>query len=436
MGMVHVNGYRPLPDHTTWCFVPAHKCRRKSRAPGWVFLSLVLAIFIPFQGMAAETPETDLKSVERALKQSEARSRSLALDAKRITKERAKIRKTLISAARDTQIRQRAIDRLKNHVARLRAQERAKTQSLNARRKSLTELIAALQRIARHPPEAVMAYSATPQDTLRSALLLRSAIPEVESRARELKETLSALTRLRTLAGKREANLASKVTALKHKRRELYQLLKKKRALEKKALSKHTRSKNDVLQLAAKAKSLRDLLEKLKQHKKRLRTARLLPPPSRHQRRTKRKLPKHSETRPFVVARARGNFAPPVLGTITARYGAKVNFGPKNKGLRISTTPQAQVIAPFDGLVVFAGPFRGYGRLLIIDHGGGYHTLLSGLERIDTDVNQRLLTGEPIGTMGQPSKGRPELYLELRRNGQPINPLPWLAAPPTDKVSG
>ncbi|MBT7897810.1 MAG: peptidoglycan DD-metalloendopeptidase family protein, partial [Rhodospirillales bacterium] len=166
------------------------------------------------------------------------------------------------------------------------------------------------------------------------------------------------------------------------------------------------------------------------------RTARLLPPPSRHQRRTKRNLPKHGETRPFVVARARGNFAPPVLGTITARYGSKANFGPKNKGLRISTTPQAQVIAPFDGLVVFAGPFRGYGRLLIIDHGGGYHTLLSGLERIDTDVNQRLLTGEPIGTMGQPSKGRPELYLELRRNGQPINPLPWLAAPPTDKVSG
>jgi septal ring factor EnvC (AmiA/AmiB activator) len=111
-------------------------------------------------------------------------------------------------------------------------------------------------------------------------------------------------------------------------------------------------------------------------------------------------------------------------------------MGTRAKGLSFTTAPGARVVAPHGGHVVFAGPFRGYGRLLIIDHGEGYHTLLAGLGRIDVAVNQRLLAGEPIGIMALSGKGNPRLYLELRRNGRPVNPLPWLAAKPTDKVSG
>ncbi len=81
------------------------------------------------------------------------------------------------------------------------------------------------------------------------------------------------------------------------------------------------------------------------------------------------------------------------------------------------------------------GPFRGYGQLLIIEHGEGYHTLVAGLSRIDGEVGQWLLAGEPIGQMGDGEGGRPSLYVEFRRNGEPINPLPWLAASETE-VSG
>ena len=87
----------------------------------------------------------------------------------------------------------------------------------------------------------------------------------------------------------------------------------------------------------------------------------------------------------------------------------------------------AQVIAPHNGKVVFAGNFRGYGQLLIIDHGEGYHTLLAGMVRIDGTMGQYVLSGEPVGVMGTPKDGKPSLYIELRRNSQPINPIPWLA---------
>jgi septal ring factor EnvC (AmiA/AmiB activator) len=92
-------------------------------------------------------------------------------------------------------------------------------------------------------------------------------------------------------------------------------------------------------------------------------------------------------------------------------------------------------VAPYDGQVAFSGPFRGYGQILIIDHGEGYHTLLVGLSRIDGGEGQKVVAGEPVGLMGNSDSGRPALYVELRRNGRPINPLPWLTAR-NDKAGG
>jgi len=83
--------------------------------------------------------------------------------------------------------------------------------------------------------------------------------------------------------------------------------------------------------------------------------------------------------------------------------------------------------------VMFRGPFRGYGEILIIEHGGGYHTLLAGLARTDVALGQWLLAGEPVGIMGPASNGSPELYFELRHDGQPIDPSPWLGLPDPKK---
>ena len=116
----------------------------------------------------------------------------------------------------------------------------------------------------------------------------------------------------------------------------------------------------------------------------------------------------------------------PARGQIIARYGQSDGLGSAQKGIVLRTRPRAQVVAPADGVVAFAGSFRGYGQLLIMEHSGGYHTLLSGMSRIDATVGQRILAGEPVGVMD--SSEDPNLYLELRQDGQPINPLPWLTA--------
>lgn len=121
---------------------------------------------------------------------------------------------------------------------------------------------------------------------------------------------------------------------------------------------------------------------------------------------------------------AKGRIPYPVKGNIVKKYGEPTEAGITSRGITIRTRPNAQVISPYDGTVLFAGPFRGYGQLVIIEHGDGYHTLLAGIGRLDTSVGQSLLAGEPVGIMVAQSK--PTLYIELRKNGQPINPAGWL----------
>jgi len=132
------------------------------------------------------------------------------------------------------------------------------------------------------------------------------------------------------------------------------------------------------------------------------------------------------------ITTAKGRLIRPVGGTVARSFGQSDPEGLRNRGIVIATRGDAPVVAPYDGAVIYAGEFEGFGRILIIEHGEGYLTLLAGLGRIGLQVGQRVLAGEPVGTMRPRqneggSGGRPELYVELRHNGDPIDPLPWFS---------
>ncbi len=148
---------------------------------------------------------------------------------------------------------------------------------------------------------------------------------------------------------------------------------------------------------------------------------------------TRLALARPDNIRPFPESRA--SLRMPARGRVVLRYGQSRSDEAASKGISIRARGGAQVVAPYDGKVVYAGPFRRYGQILIIEHGGRYHTLLAGLDRLDVVMGQWLLAGEPVGVLDSPQSGQVELYVELRRAGQPINPLPWLATT-GDKVRG
>ena len=124
-----------------------------------------------------------------------------------------------------------------------------------------------------------------------------------------------------------------------------------------------------------------------------------------------------------------------VAGRITRGWGSASEDGPA-VGLTYSATPGAFVVAPCAGHVAFAAPFRSYGRLMIIECGAGYDFVLAGMDRLDAPVGRAIRAGEPVGRMagvrpgGAPAQNTPLLYVELRKNGQPMDPLPYLNGKP------
>jgi septal ring factor EnvC (AmiA/AmiB activator) len=147
----------------------------------------------------------------------------------------------------------------------------------------------------------------------------------------------------------------------------------------------------------------------------------------------------------IAFASAKSLLPLPVNGVKLRDFGGSDGMGGTEKGLSIATRPNAQVTTPCDAWVVYAGPFRSYGQLLILNAGGGYHILLAGMDRISVNIGQFVLTGEPVATMGSSSQvaalldaspGQPVLYVEFRKDGTPIDPGPWWAASGKEKVRG
>lgn len=386
-----------------------------------------------------------LQSLEEELARDRARAEALAEQARALAAEVEAVKRELVRAARKAQRREAELTQVEERLSALEQEAAAKRQALTAQRGRLRQTLAALQRIALLPPEALLAASGEPVDLVRSAMLLSVAVPGIEERAAGLRDELAELHRLaREIAGQRE-RLAAAGEALAQQRRHLRGLLAEKRALHEATAAASAEAAARAVRLAAEAADMRDLVERLRRQaeererarRERARQAAQAAAPTPEAKPSQQvALAKPGDIRAFPQKSA--GLRMPAAGRLVRHYGERVEDagGPRTaKGITIATRPQAQVVAPYDGQVVYAGPFRGYGRILIIEHGGGYHTLLAGLGRIDAVVGQWVLTGEPVGIVDEAGDRNPKLYVELRREGEPINPQPWLAAT-DDKVRG
>lgn len=358
-----------------------------------------------------------LQEVERAIERERKASSDIKSKEKALRREVETMRKRRITTARTIIEHEAALSALESELAELRATEAEKEKQLNLRRGQSARVLAALQRLAVLPPEAVIAQPVPPSDLVRGAVLLRAALPRIEDQAARLRDDLRALEMTRRDIADRQRQLAHRTEELGKERAHLETLLEKKSEQRRDLVeAERTRAKR-LTALGQKADSLRDLFRRLDKERKDRATE------------APEVTPEPKPEPPTAASRGgQGNLPFPAAGRIVGRYGEQIDTGMTRKGIDLETLPGAQVVAPFDGRIVFAGHFRGYGQLLIIEHGEGYHSLLAGMARIDGVVGHRVLAGEPVGRMGNPKTGRPSLYVELRRDGQPINPVPWLIA--------
>ncbi len=374
-----------------------------------------------------------LGDVQQSLKEERAEREELAAKEKKLVSDLMRIRERMVESAALVRKHEETMSQLELRLSELELLEIEKARILAQERADFAKVLLALERLARFPPEAMIAQPNSPADTVRTAILLRSIVPEIERRAARLRYEIESLARARDQTVQRRAELEKERAALTRETAALDELLVEKRRLKAQTKAERNAAEARVAFLNKEARDLRDLVSRLEQERREREAALQVAPPKPD--------PADAAQPETTVERAiqpvltgtpittrQGQLPLPAVGTLVGQYGDVNNNGVKLRGIRVETRARAQVIAPHEGVAVYVGEFRGYGQLLIIEHAGGYHTLLAGMARIDSEMGQHILSGEPVGIMGNGDLGDPVLYVELRRSGRPINPLPWIAA--------
>jgi septal ring factor EnvC (AmiA/AmiB activator) len=405
--------------------------------------------------IAASTPQTTassdaIKQREQELEAARAQQKS-ATDAQEklkseiatIGQDRSKLNQQLIDIAAQVRGVETRIGDAEARLPPLDSREQQIRSSLASRRSEIVEVLAALQRAGRRTPPALLVRPEDALQSLRTAMLLGAVVPELRSRAEKLTGDLTELVSIRKTIATERDRLAADRDKLRDDQTRLAALVDE-RQRQQSSIEKDMETEGArAITLSRQVDSLQDLIAKMEQDlksaAKAAETASLQGAPAAPNGKPNLgALKDPARLSPAIAfASAKGLFALPVNGVKIRDFGGSDGGGGVEKGISLATRPGAQVTTPCDGWVVYAGPFRSYGQLLILNAGGGYHVLIAGMDRISVNIGQFVLTGEPVAIMGTVSRvasilatnaSQPVLYVEFRKDGTPIDPGPWWAA--------
>ncbi|MBI1203209.1 MAG: peptidoglycan DD-metalloendopeptidase family protein [Rhodopseudomonas sp.] len=394
---------------------------------------------------ALKAHDDELKAARDRQRETADKEAQLKREIEQIGADRRKLAQDMIDTAARVRDVEAKVDATQDRLKPLNESEDNIRKSLDGRRAVIGEVLAALQRIGHRPPPALIA---TPEDALqavRTAMVLGAVLPEMRSRVDALAHDLADLAAVRQRITAERDRLRGEIGSLDSERKRMAALIAERQKQQAEHETALAAERSHAADLAKQVDNLKDLIGKLEAG---------LNPATRDAREAAR-----SDSRPALTAfRDPGRMAPavafatlrgqipiPVNGVRLKAFGAPDPNGGTEKGISMATRAGAQVTAPADGWVVYAGPFRSYGQLLILNVGGGYHVLLAGMDRISVDLGQFVLAGEPVAVMGNAShiaailaagSSQPVLYIEFRKDGTPVDPGPWWAAGEGEKVRG
>ena len=415
--------------------------------------ALLIALFAGGQALAQDDNSDDLAiSLEKNAEQlsgilrehavSAKRSEELQQEVDRIRKDRASLNTAIIQAAKtEKKLAADVLDLEERLTATGREADTVRA-SLRERKALLAEVLAALQRMGLNPPPAILV---TPEDALssvRSSILLSAVVPDMRDETLVLIADLKELSRLTATYGAERDQLRDTLSEQKEEQVRLSLLLEEKKTLENRAEKDLAAERAKAAELAEKASTLQELIASIEKDIKSARdaaeAARLEAQRRLEEGRERAENQALSTARiapAYAFSDLAGKLAKPAAGRTITAFGDNDGLGGRAQGDTIEVKPGAYVTAPSDGWVLYAGPFRSYGQLLILNVGDDYHVVLAGMERIDVDQGQFVLAGEPVGVMGKVHLAsvsaaaaeieNPTLYIEFRRNGKPVDPDPW-----------
>ena len=423
----------------------------------------------PAQQAAAVSPDA-IKQREQELEAARARQKSaeeaqakLKAEITELGRDRTQLNQQLIDTAANVRTVETKIDDTEARLRNLNGREQEMRASLDSRRADIVEVLAALQRAGRRTPPALLVRPEDALQSLRTAMLLGAVVPELRGRAEKIASELGELVALRKTIATERDQLASDRDRVRSDQTRLTALIDERQRQQSAREKDLDAESSRAIMLSKQVGDLQGLITKMEQDLQSAAKAAEKAAEAARQAEAKAAanaaasanttaksgpaaFKDRSRTTPAIAfASAKGLLPLPVNGNKIRDFGGSDGAGGVQKGISLATKPGSQVTTPCDGWVVYSGPFRSYGQLLILNAGGGYHVLIAGMERISVNIGQFVLTGEPVATMGSTSQvasilatnaSQPVLYVEFRKDGTPIDPGPWWAANEGEKVRG
>jgi murein hydrolase activator len=398
--------------------------------------------------------ETELRGVEDTLRASEEQRSAIEAEIESVRADRARLSAALIETTAKVQDAERGASAASDKLASLNATADELSRSLERRRAMIADVLAALQRMGSNPPPAILVKPNDMSEAVRAATVMGELIPELKSQTESVRKDLDALAQTRNSIATERDELTQRGQALAVDKMRLGALIEARQqslASAEGALGSQRQRASD---LARQATSLKDLIARLDSENEVRKAAAAATHATEAAAAAEIAAAAQAargsdpgRLKPEIAfGEARGQVPLPAAGSVLKTFGSPDGLGGTERGLSLATPAGATVSAPADGAVLFAGLYRSYGQLLIMDAGGGYYVLLAGMDRINVASGEFVLAGEPIGVMGDGSvrmataaavgAARPVLYIELRKDGTAIDPGPWWAKADIEKAHG
>ncbi len=379
----------------------------------------VTALFLATCSVSHAATRDDLESTRKEIAESKKRQGNLESQNRKVAAELSELQKKLVNTATAIQQADKELRAAKQKLEVIAAQTKEKKEHIEKNKVRLEAMVQVALRFSKMPVEAMVVMPGDTRQRLRVSRALKMISEDIRRETEALNRQVVELKELEAKLLSHRALTEKKQAALEEERKSLADSLVERRKLQESLQNEQKKEAARAAELAQKANGLKELLESLnKQAQERKKEVQEVSSgwftESAHK----------GKVRSFT--KAKGRLKLPVSGNVKERFGDITKGGGASKGISIAASSSSLVVAPYDGEVIYSGQFLTYGRMVIVKHSDDFHTLLAGLGSIDVNPGEFLLEGEPIGAMGW--KGNDSrLYVELRKNNQPINPAAWFA---------
>ncbi len=371
----------------------------------------------------------ELRAAQRREQEARQREALLGERAEEATFAAEKSQRDVAVLAAQIQTTEASLAAARSRLAVIRGERRTLEQQLGKQREPVVQLTAALQRLTARP----LALSALQPGSLRETVYLRAVLDQTIPAIREKTAGLRGQRiRSQELARESEQTLAALGKSeqdLKQRRTRLLAVTRQRQLVSRRAQGDARQEAEKAAEFARRASSLDGLISRLdRAGQARAALAQLPGPYLRPDDPTAQRIAANSARTRGSASSASAASGPasyrlPVIGRTVSKFGQRQSSGLRQSGIVLAPSARAQITAPADGKVVFAGPYRGYGQIAIIDHGAGWTSLITGLTTLNVDIGDAVVSGGPLGIA---AANDPRITLELRRQNKPVDPLKYL----------